>query len=133
MGQITHFYSADLPVLTFAHLARAALLALKLRSSSVIFAALAGPPFLPPFWPIACINLLISARVNSSALDSICPVDRSTSACAAWFTSFGCFDVRNRFCIRKVCHVRQPSQNESSPLPGPIVGAERAIGCPPTL
>jgi hypothetical protein len=82
-----YFQEVEFPDLIFAHLARAALLALALRSSGVIFAALAIPPFLPPLLPIALMNLRISVRVNVLGSDWACPVERSIIARAASFTS----------------------------------------------
>jgi hypothetical protein len=65
-----------LEALIFSHFARAALLALSLRSSAVIFAALALPPFFPPLLPIAAMNWEISDLLN-------CAVDRKTISWAA--------------------------------------------------
>ncbi len=109
----------------FAHLAFAAFNARSLRSSGVNVSRLRFPPIFPPFLPIADMTREMScfdglrgcAMIITSGLSSS-DVDRWTCTKAAWLMSSGLL-LRFSF-ILQVCHVCQPSQNESSPLPNVI-------------
>ncbi len=122
------YFSVCLPHLAFAAADRALL-----RSSAETLAHRFFPPFLPPLLAIARMNRSTSALLNCGGAsmaseatedfrvlltDAGSAVERCTISKAAWFTSLGCLGLRERFCILEVCHGRQPSQNESSPLPG---------------